>query len=141
MEAHADLAQCYMAVNNIDEAMSHIKTYQRLTETQGKTDMLNMKADAERHLANLYWKKGDRENALKNYKAFFQDAKNDKVNKDRKLVDNARISLGLARGTHNMGKGLSRRCILTEPDAHFEEILKSKIDIHGFIAWKFKTEK
>lgn len=66
--------------------------------------MLNMKADAERHLANLYWKKGDRDNALKNYKAFFQDAKNDKVNKDRRLVDNARISLGLARGTHNIGK-------------------------------------
>jgi tetratricopeptide (TPR) repeat protein len=103
MEAHADLAQCYMAINDIDQAMMHIKTYQRLTESN-KTDMLNMKADAERHLANLYWKKGDRENALKNYKAFFQDAKNDKVNKDRHLVDNARISLGLARGTHNMGK-------------------------------------
>jgi hypothetical protein len=75
--------------------------------------MLNMKADAERHLANLYWKKGDRENALKNYKAFFQDAKNDKVNKDRRLVDNARISLGLARGTHNMGNAHNPLKMLT----------------------------
>jgi hypothetical protein len=71
MEAHADLTQCYMAINDIDNAMFHVKAYQRLTETQGKNDILNMKADAERHLANIYWKKGDFENALKNYKAFF----------------------------------------------------------------------
>ena len=94
-----------MAINDNDTAMHHVKAYQKLTDAHGgKNDMLNMKADAERHLANLYWKKGDRENALKNYKAFFHDAKNDKVSKDRRLVDNARISLGLARGTHNIGK-------------------------------------
>ena len=103
MEAHAALAECYMAIEDTDSAMEHVKAYQKLTENHGKNELLNMKADAERHLANLFWKKGDHDNALKNYKSFFQDAKNDKSKKDRRLVDNARISLGLARGTHSIG--------------------------------------
>lgn len=85
--------------------MKHVKQYQRLTESKSSGgEKLNMKADAERHLANLHWKKGDKEKALKNYKNFFQDAKNDKDNKDRKLVDHARIANGLALGTYNMSK-------------------------------------
>ena len=71
MEAHAALAECYMAIEDTDSAMDHVKAYQKLTENHGKNELLNMKADAERHLANLFWKKGDHENALKNYKSFF----------------------------------------------------------------------
>lgn len=123
-----------MGINDIDNALEHVKTYQKLTENHGKSDLLNMKADAERHFANLYWKKGDRESALKNFKLFFNDAKNDKNKKDRRLVDSARISLGLAKGTHTIG------ICLIDLESHIEKILESKNDIYGLINWKLKKE-
>lgn len=102
MEAHSGLLQCYMAINDNDMAMKHVSHYKRLTNTQA--DMLNKKADAARHSANLNWKKENWTEALDDYKNFFKNARTDKNNKDRRLIDHARIANGLANGTYKMGK-------------------------------------
>lgn len=71
MKAVAALAECYMGIDDTDTAMKYVDSYQKMTEGQGSNDLLYMRADSERHLANLFWKRGDYENALRNYKSFF----------------------------------------------------------------------
>lgn len=117
MEALAALAQCYMKQNDDEAAMKKLTEYQALTTQDNnakETDaLIGQKADAEKHLANLYWKKGEKDKALKYFTDFFQDAKADKLAKGRKVLNEARIACGLAKGTMNI-------------DAHIKNILKSR---------------
>lgn len=128
MEALATLSECYMGKDETEEAMKYVSEYQKMTEGQLNKDLLYMKADSEKHLANLLWKKGEYERALQNYSSFFLDARKDKSRKDSHLVNNARISYGLAKGTYNI-------------ENHISRILKSKNDLFPLIDWKLSREK
>ena len=106
MDAHASLAQCYMKINDIESAQKHLEQYFEIAKQSGSSNKnsFNAQADAAHHLADLQWKKGNVQEALKWYKTFFENAKNEKERKSRVQIDNARIALGLAKGTHEIGK-------------------------------------
>ena len=131
MEAFAALAQCYMKLNDDAQAMSYLTQYQKLTQNeQNKSDtsMHGQKADAEKHMANLYWKKGDKVGALEFFNQFFDNAKADKQAKGRRVLDSARIGVGLAKGT-------------TKMDQYIEMVTNSRENIYDLVAWKYQKDK
>ena len=102
MKAHAALAQCYIKIGDINNAQMHYEEYFNITNlSENKTQ--NSKADAAHNLGDLQWKKGNYQEGLRWYKLYFESAKAEKVERNRKLIDNARIALALAKGTHEIG--------------------------------------
>lgn len=130
MEAYAALAQCYMKLNDDDQAMSYLTLYQKMTTNdQGKSEMLiGQKADAEKQVANLLWKKGDKAGALNYFQQFFNDAKADKLAKGRRVLDSARIAYGLAKGSSTM-------------DQYIDMVLNSRENIYDLVEWKYSKDK
>ena len=131
MEAFAALAQCYMKMDDNSEAFNYLDQYQSLTsDEKGKNDhgMWGQKADAQKHMANLLWKKGDRAGAIDKFKQFFEDAKMDKNDKNRKVLDTARIAQALAKGTHSM-------------DTYIETVSNSRENIYELVALKYQKDK
>ena len=129
MDAHASLAQCYTKINDIENAQKHLEQYFDKSKTSVNRAS-NAHADAAHHLADLWWKKKNIEGAQKYYKLYFESARTVKENehKDRRLIDNARIALGLAKGT-------------TDIDNYMEMITDSKDTIQPLLDWKMKKEK
>lgn len=76
----------------------------------------------------MQWKKGNYQEGLRWYKLYFESAKAEKVERNRKLIDNARIALALAKGTH-------------EIETFIDIITDSKDNIQPLIEWKLKKEK
>lgn len=131
MEAFAALAQCYMKMDDDGEAMKYLEDYQNLTsEDKGKNDaaLFGQKADAQKHMANLLWKKGDRAGAIDKFRQFFEDAKMDKNDKNRKVLDTARIAQALAKGTNSM-------------DQYIEMVSNSRENIYDLVAWKYQKDR
>lgn len=134
MEAQAALAQCYMKLGKDDEAMELLSEYQKTTTVgapgdQGKGDAyLGQKANAEKQLGYLYWKKADRTKSLKFLQDFFNDAKADKAANARRVLDTARIAIGLAKGTNTI-------------ENYIETIQNSRENIYDLVEFKYQKDK
>jgi len=119
-----------MKLNDDASAMNYLNLYQKMTTQQqsNQETMLSQKADAEKHMANLLWKKGERTNAIRYFNDFFNDAKADKHSTGRRVLDTARIANGLAKGTSSI-------------DSYIEAILSSKDDACSLVEWKQPKDK
>ena len=52
----------------------------------------------------MYAIKGETKKSIENYQIHFESARNEKHNKDRKLIDKARVYLGIAKANNTNGK-------------------------------------
>ncbi|KAL4511805.1 hypothetical protein ABPG72_012650 [Tetrahymena utriculariae] len=126
MEAHASLAKCYLKLNMNDEAQNHLERY---IEHAEKLHLNNAQSDAALHLATLYAQKGNIPKSLDYYKQHFDGARTEKADKkDRKLVDRARVTLGIAKANANI-------------DKYIELVKNSDKDIYKLLEWKAKKDK
>ena len=73
---------------------------------------MNAQADAAHNLGNLEWKKGNVQEALHYYKLYFEHATKEKHERNRREIDNARIALALAKGTHEIGRPIFYKIFL-----------------------------
>jgi hypothetical protein len=48
--------------------------------------------------------KGNNQKSIEYYQQHFESARNEKVNKDRRLIDKARVYLGMAKANMGIGK-------------------------------------
>jgi hypothetical protein len=55
-------------------------------------------------LARLWAMKGNNAKSIDFYQQHFESARNEKNNKDRRLIDKARVYLGMAKANANIGK-------------------------------------
>ena len=61
-----------MKLGNMDKALLHLRKYYDLAQEDQDSQM---QADAAFNLAQLYQKQNNKEEALKNYQAYFENAK------------------------------------------------------------------
>ena len=102
MEAHASLAKCYLKKGDNDDAQTHLEEYHRLARDLKQN---NSQSDAALYLAKLYHQKGNIPKSLEFYQQHFDCARTEKSeNKDRKLVDRARVTYGLAKANSTIGR-------------------------------------
>lgn len=125
IEAHASIAKSYMALGKIDDALKHMQDY---LETSKQNRKQNYSADAAFHLARLYAMKGNNQKSIEFYQQHFESARNEKVNKDRRLIDKARVYLGMAKA--NMGI-----------DNYLKIVTQSAQNIKPLLEWKAKKDK
>eukprot|EP01016_Furgasonia_blochmanni_P056087 TRINITY_DN949_c0_g1_i5.p1 TRINITY_DN949_c0_g1~~TRINITY_DN949_c0_g1_i5.p1 ORF type:complete len:163 (+),score=35.82 TRINITY_DN949_c0_g1_i5:56-490(+) len=88
----------------------------------------NYQADASLHLANLCTKKGMTIKALEYYQFHFDNARSEKKNKDRKLIDRARVIYGIAKANSTMPN-------------HIKVVANSDKNIKALLDWKNRKEK
>jgi len=62
------------------------------------------KADAAFYLAKVYGMKGNNTKSIEFYQQHFDSAKNERQEKNRKLIDKARVYLGMAKANVNISK-------------------------------------
>lgn len=91
MKAHASLAKCYIKINDIDLAQKHFLEYYEIAKQHSNKSSL-AQADAVHNLGNLEWKKGNVQEALHYYKLYFEHAAKEKIERNRREIDNARIA-------------------------------------------------
>ena len=137
MKAHASLAKCYVKINDIDNAQKHFQEYFEIAKQHSNKSM-NAQADAAHNLGNLEWKKGNVQEALHYYKLYFEHATKEKHERNRREIDNARIALALAKGTHEIGRPVFYKIFL---DSFLEQTTDSKDNIQPQLEWKLKKEK
>ncbi|EGR30552.1 hypothetical protein IMG5_129380 [Ichthyophthirius multifiliis] len=141
MEAHAALAKCYLKMNANDDAQIHLEKY---IEHAEKLHLNNSQSDAALHLATLYAQKGNVPKSLEYYKQHFDGARTEKPDKkDRKLVDRARVTLGIAKSNATIGNFFNfyfynKRFII---DKYIEIVKNSDKDIYKLLEWKAKKDK
>jgi tetratricopeptide (TPR) repeat protein len=125
IEAHAALAKTYLNLNKMDEALLHLEKYYSIANEKKKS---NHQADASLNLAKVYAQKGNPQKSLDFYTKHFECARLEKKDKDRKLVDKARVILGMAKANGNQG--------------NFIKIVQnSNQNIKVLLDWKVKKEK
>jgi len=125
IEAHAALAKTYIALGRIDEALKHSDDYHKITKENRK---FNYNADAAYQLARLWTIKGNTAKSIEYYQGHFDSARNEKINKDRKLIDKARVYLGMAKANANI-------------DNFIKTVLNSSVNIKPLLDWKSKSTK
>lgn len=91
-QARAALAQCYEAVNNTPEAINQLESLLNVATEVGEN---NAQAGACLNLGLLYYARGEYDKSMELLEQHFDLARQ---LGDRKLVDSARVILGMARG-------------------------------------------
>ena len=104
MNFHRLLAECSLQEGNLDEAKMQAENYFRLSE-ELPSDYLSLKAIAALKYADILWKKGIyAKKAITHYEIYFDFSKSNvrlnskTANKNHKLVNHARICVGLSKG-------------------------------------------
>eukprot|EP00331_Platyophrya_macrostoma_P030307 CAMPEP_0176443648 /NCGR_PEP_ID=MMETSP0127-20121128/22562_1 /TAXON_ID=938130 /ORGANISM="Platyophrya macrostoma, Strain WH" /LENGTH=424 /DNA_ID=CAMNT_0017828945 /DNA_START=23 /DNA_END=1297 /DNA_ORIENTATION=- len=123
IEANASLAKTYMKLGKISEAQHYLEQYWLLSKDNKR---LNYQADAARQLAKMYQQQGDVKKSLEYYQHYFECARSEKDNKNRKLIDKARVIVGIAKADLNM-------------DEHIKKTSNTFTNIKPLLEWKSKT--
>lgn len=115
-----------MKLEKHDEAQSHLQSYYNLAKEMKKN---NATSDAAYYLAQLNKSKGNVQKSLEFYQQHFDCAKNEKPEmKKRQIVDQARITLGIAKANANISKFINI-------------VKKSNENIKPLLDWKNKKDK
>jgi len=124
IEAHAALSKSYLNLDQVDDALQHLEKYYQIANEKKK---FNHQADAALNLAKVYAQKGNSTKSLEYYNKHFECARLEKKDKDRRLVDKARVILGMAKANVNIG--------------NFIKIVQGSTEnVKGLLDWK-KTNK
>lgn len=115
-----------MAINEVDLAYKHLEQYYEFSKNS-KEQVPNAQTNAAMQLGHFYWKKNNYNEAIKYLKIYFDCAKNQKIDKDRRVIDNARISIGLAKSMNSYNEFINT-------------ILESKRKIIDIINFKNKND-
>lgn len=92
----------------------------------------------------MYQQQGDVKKALEYYQHYFECARSEKENKKRKLIDQARVIVGIAKADLTMGivlilfLGLPNLLLVCIED-HIKKTINSFQNIKPLIDWKSKT--
>jgi len=125
IEAHAALSQTYLHLDKTDDALLHLEKYYQIANEKKK---FNHQDDAALNLAKVYAQKGNNTKSLDYYTKHFECARLEKKDKDRRLVDKARVILGMAKANVNI--------------ANFLKIVQnSNQNIKGILDWKARKDK
>ena len=86
--------------------------------------------------------KGNNTKSIEFYQQHFDSAKNERQEKNRKLIDKARVYLGMAKANVNISKFLTWNKKLNNfIDNFIKNVGNSETNISKLLEWKFKKEK
>jgi TorA maturation chaperone TorD len=85
----------------------------------------NAVADSSYYLGKLFEEKGDKERAITYYQSYFEAAKSEKPDKkDRRLVDQARVTFAISKANKNINKYIG--------------LFEGEDSLHRILEWKIK---
>lgn len=126
MESYSGLAKAFLKIEKIEEAQEYLELFYSIAK---ELRMNNAQSEAALLLANLNSKKKNTSKSLEFYQLHFDAARTEKPeNKSRKLIDKARVTLGIAKSNSNIGNFL-------------KWIEKSNDNMKPLLDWKSKREK
>jgi len=125
IEAYSAIAKSYINLGDIDQALEHLNQYYKIAKDAKKS---NFQADAAFYLAKVYGMKGNNTKSIEFYQQHFDSAKNERQEKNRKLIDKARVYLGMAKANVNINNFI-------------KNVGNSETNISKLLEWKFKKEK
>ncbi|KAM3132421.1 hypothetical protein pb186bvf_015521 [Paramecium bursaria] len=126
IEAYASLAKCYIKIGDIDESQKHLDQ-QHISAKDQK--LHNAQSDAALMLAKLHQQKGNTAKSLEYFSSHFDCDKSEKSeNKNRKLIDKARVTYAIAKANSYI-------------DNYIKLVAKSDKNLKALLDWKQRKIK
>jgi len=125
IEAYAAISKTYINLGDIDQALENLNQYYKISKDAKKS---NFQADAAFYLAKVWGMKGNSTKSIEFYQQHFDSAKNERQEKNRKLIDKARVYLGMAKANVNINNFI-------------KNVGNTEQNIGKLLEWKFKKEK